>query len=104
MDYTQGDVVAQIMELTDGEGVDAAIEAVGFPQTWQQAIRVTKPGGRVSNIGYHGEVGADLLVPLEPFGMEMADKQIYGGLCPGGRGRVTRTSGSCRPARSTRHR
>jgi threonine dehydrogenase-like Zn-dependent dehydrogenase len=90
IDYREGDVVDAIMELTDGEGVDAAIEAFGFPQTWEQAIRVTKPGGRVSNIGYHGEVGDDLRVPLEPFGMGMADKQIYGGLCPGGRERLTR--------------
>jgi threonine dehydrogenase-like Zn-dependent dehydrogenase len=90
VDYRQGDVVEAIMELTDGEGVDAAIEAFGFPQTWEQAIRVTKPGGRVSNIGYHGEVADDLRVPLEPFGMGMADKQIYGGLCPGGRERLTR--------------
>jgi isopropanol dehydrogenase (NADP+) len=29
-------------------------------------------------------------VPLEPFGMGMADKQIYGGLCPGGRERLRR--------------
>jgi len=90
VDYTQGDVVEQIMELTDGAGVDAAIEAFGFPQTWEQAIRVTKPGGRISNIGYHGDVAEDLPVPLEPFGMGMADKQIYGGLCPGGRERLTR--------------
>ena len=90
VDYTQGDAVEQIMQITEGEGVDAAIEAFGFPQTWEQAIRVTKPGGRVSNIGYHGEVAEDLHVPLEPFGMGMADKQIYGGLCPGGRERLTR--------------
>jgi threonine dehydrogenase-like Zn-dependent dehydrogenase len=90
VDYTQGDTVEQILDLTDGEGVDAAIEAFGFPQTWEAAIRVTKPGGRVSNVGYHGEVPEPLEVPLEPFGMGMADKQIYGGLCPGGRERLRR--------------
>lgn len=90
IDYTEGDVVEQIMELTDGVGVDAAIEAFGFPQTWEQAIRVTKPGGRISNIGYHGEVPEDLRIPLEPFGLGMADKQIYGGLCPGGGERLSR--------------
>ena len=90
VDYTQGDSVEQILELTDGEGVDAAIEAFGFPQTWDAAIKATKPGGRVSNIGYHGEVPEPLEIPLEPFGMGMADKQIYGGLCPGGSERLRR--------------
>jgi isopropanol dehydrogenase (NADP+) len=31
VDFTQGDPVEQIMELTGGEGVDAAIEEFGFP-------------------------------------------------------------------------
>ena len=84
VDYTEGDSVEQILQLTDGEGVDAAIEAFGFPQTWDAAIKATKPGGRISNIGYHGEVPEPLEIPLEPFGMGMSDKQIYGGLCPGG--------------------
>ena len=90
VDYTQGDSVEQILELTGGEGVDGAIEAFGFPQTWDAAIRVTKPGGRVANIGYHGENPEPLEVPLEPFGMGMGDKQIYGGLCPGGSERLMR--------------
>lgn len=42
------------IELTDGH-VDAAIESFGFPQTFEQAVRITWPGGRISNIGYHGE-------------------------------------------------
>lgn len=88
VDYTKGDTVEQIMELTGGEGVDAAVEAFGFPQTWEAALRVTKPGGRISNIGYHGENPEPLAVPLEAFGYGMADKQIYGGLCPGGSGRM----------------
>jgi threonine dehydrogenase-like Zn-dependent dehydrogenase len=82
VDYTKGDPVEQILELTDGEGVDAAIEALGSPQMWDAAIRITKPGGRISNLGYHGEVPEPLKIPLEPFGM--ADKQIYGGLNRGG--------------------
>lgn len=45
VDYTKGDPIEQILELTDGEGVDAAIEALGSPKTWDAAIRVTNPGG-----------------------------------------------------------
>lgn len=90
VDFTEGDPVEQILDLTDGEGVDAAIEAFGFPQTFEAAIRVTKPGGRISNIGYHGEVPDPLQIPLEPFGMGMSDKKILTALCPGGSERMTR--------------
>jgi isopropanol dehydrogenase (NADP+) len=88
VDYTKGDPIEQILELTDGEGVDAAIEALGSSKTWDAAIRVTKPGGRISNLGYHGEVPEPLQIALEPFGMGMADKQIYGGLNRGGSERL----------------
>ncbi|MGP3923170.1 zinc-binding dehydrogenase [Streptomyces sp. 8N616] len=82
--------VEAILELTDGQGVDAAIEALGSPRTWEAPFRATKPGGRISNVGYHGEVPEPLQVPLEPFGHGMADKQIYGGLNRGGRERLRR--------------
>jgi isopropanol dehydrogenase (NADP+) len=109
VDHTKVDPAAQILELTDGEGVDAAIEAFGFPQTWEAAITVTKPGGRVSNVGYHGENPNALQVPLEPFGMGMADKRIYGGLCPGGSERLSRifrlmSTGKVDPTPMTTHR
>ncbi|MGV9833227.1 NAD(P)-dependent alcohol dehydrogenase [Nocardia niigatensis] len=90
IDFTSGDPVKQILELTDGEGVDAAIEAFGFPQTWESCLRVTKAGGRVSNIGYHGENPDPLPVPLDAFGLGMADKSIHSGLCPGGNDRMQR--------------
>lgn len=90
IDFTEGDPVEQIKEATGGEGVDAAIEAFGFPQTWEACIRVTKAGGRVSNIGYHGENPNPLPVPLDAFGMGMADKSIHTGLCPGGNDRMQR--------------
>lgn len=90
VDFTEGDPVDQIMELTGGVGVDAAIEAFGFPQTFEAAVRATKPGGRISNIGYHGEDPAPLQIPLEPFGLGMSDKAIYTALCPGGSNRMAR--------------
>lgn len=90
IDFSQGDPVEQIMDLTGGEGVDAAIEAFGFPQTFEACLRVTKAGGRVSNIGYHGENPAPLPVPLDAFGLGMNDKAIHTGLCPGGSERMAR--------------
>jgi isopropanol dehydrogenase (NADP+) len=90
VDHTQHDPVRRILELTDGQGVDAAIEALGTPRTWEATFRVTKPGGRISNVGYHGDVPEPLKIPLEPFGYGMSDKQIYGGLNRGGREQLRR--------------
>jgi isopropanol dehydrogenase (NADP+) len=109
VDHTKGDPVEQILALTDGKGVDAAIEAFGFPQTFEAAIRATKPGGRISNIGYHGENPAPLQIPLEPFGMGMSDKTIRTGLCPGGSERLGRLlrlmqTGRVDPTPMTTHR
>jgi len=44
-----------IAGLTDGLGADVAIEAVGVPATFELAAALIRPGGRVANIGVHGE-------------------------------------------------
>ena len=49
------DPKAAIAELTDGLGADVAIEAVGVPATFELAASLVRPGGRVANIGVHGE-------------------------------------------------
>jgi alcohol dehydrogenase len=48
------DVVAHVMELTDGLGADVAIEAVGVPETFELCAELIRPGGRVANVGVHG--------------------------------------------------
>lgn len=45
----------QILALTDGLGVDVAIEAVGIPATFEMCTQVVRPGGHVANIGVHGK-------------------------------------------------
>ncbi|NNN02241.1 MAG: zinc-binding dehydrogenase, partial [Acidimicrobiaceae bacterium] len=45
----------QVMAMTDGQGVDVAIEAVGVPQTFTMATQIVRPGGHVANIGVHGK-------------------------------------------------
>jgi len=45
----------QVIDLTDGAGVDVAIEAVGLPQTFTMATEIVRPGGSVANIGVHGK-------------------------------------------------
>jgi alcohol dehydrogenase len=45
----------QVLALTDGLGVDVAIEAVGMPETFTMATVIVRPGGNVANIGVHGK-------------------------------------------------
>lgn len=48
--------VAAIKELTDGFGVDSAIEAVGTQESMMQAIRATRPGGHIGYVGVSHDV------------------------------------------------
>lgn len=45
----------QVVALTDGLGVDVAIEAVGVPATWDMSLAIVRPGGHVANVGVHGK-------------------------------------------------
>lgn len=45
----------KVLALTDGAGVDVAIEAVGTPQTFTMSVDIVRPGGHVANIGVHGK-------------------------------------------------
>src|SRR6266702_3179339 len=87
VDYSTEDVVARIVELTGGQGVDAAIEAIGADEVFQNAVRATKAGGTISNIGYHGQ-GDYVHIPRLEWGVGMAEKTIRTGLCPVGRLRL----------------
>ena len=52
---TDGNAVQRVMELTKGEGVDVAIEAVGLPATFDICQGIIGAGGRLANIGVHGK-------------------------------------------------
>jgi alcohol dehydrogenase len=49
------DAIKKIMSLTNGKGVDVAIEAVGVPATFELCTAIIAPGGHVANIGVHGK-------------------------------------------------
>jgi len=89
VDYTQEDPVEAIKRLTGGKGVDTAIEALGSPQTFAACISATRPGGTISNIGYHGD-GDSVPIPRLDWGVGMSDKTIRTALCPGGSERMSR--------------
>jgi threonine dehydrogenase-like Zn-dependent dehydrogenase len=89
IDPSKEDAVSKIMEITVGWGVDGAIEALGAEITFENAIKATKAGGTISNVGYHG-VGDCVCIPRLEWGVGMAQKTIKTSLCPGGRLRLTR--------------
>lgn len=47
--------VEEIMKLTNGKGVDVAIEAVGVPETFDICQSIIAAGGHIANIGVHGK-------------------------------------------------
>lgn len=52
---TDEDPLPIVHGLTEGLGADVAIEAVGVPATFELATELIRPGGRVANIGVHGQ-------------------------------------------------
>lgn len=87
VDFGKTDPVKEIMRLTDGRGVDVAIEALGRQQTFEAALRVLRPGGTLSSLGVYS---ADLKIPLDAFAAGLGDHTIRTTLCPGGKERMRR--------------
>ncbi len=87
VNYKDGPIVEQIMELTKGKGLDGVIIAGGKGDMLDAAIKMTRPGGNIGNINYFGE-GDKIPIPRLEWGSGMAHKTIRGGLTPGGRRRM----------------
>ena len=87
VDFKQEDPVEAIMRLTDGRGVDVAIEALGTQATFEAALRVLRPGGVLSSLGVYS---SDLKIPLDAFAAGLGEKSIRTSLCPGGKERMRR--------------
>jgi len=52
---SDGHAAHHVMELTEGAGVDVAIEAVGLPGTFDICQAIVAAGGRIANVGVHGK-------------------------------------------------
>jgi threonine dehydrogenase-like Zn-dependent dehydrogenase len=87
IDFAAVDPVAEILRLTDGRGVDVAIEALGTQGTFQSALRVLRPGGTLSSLGVYS---GDLVIPADAFSAGLGDHKIVTSLCPGGKERMKR--------------
>jgi threonine dehydrogenase-like Zn-dependent dehydrogenase len=87
VDFRQVDPVAEIRRLTDGHGVDVAIEALGTQATFEACLRVLRPGGTLSSLGVYS---SDLTIRLDAFVAGIGDHRIITTLCPGGKERMRR--------------
>jgi threonine dehydrogenase-like Zn-dependent dehydrogenase len=84
INYRNGDIVEQIKDAMNGKPVDKVILAGGGLETFDQAVRLVKPGGIISNINYLG-TGDYIEIPRVEWGLGMGHIRITGGLMPGGR-------------------
>lgn len=87
VDFRTVSPVDAILEITDGRGVDVAIEALGTQGTFESALKVLRPGGTLSSLGVYS---SDLTIPLAAFSAGLGDNRIVTSLCPGGKERMRR--------------
>ena len=87
VDFSRVNPVEEIMRITEGRGVDVAIEALGTQATFEGCLRVLRPGGTLSSLGVYS---SDLTIPLDAFAAGLGDNRIVTGLCPGGKERMRR--------------
>jgi threonine dehydrogenase-like Zn-dependent dehydrogenase len=87
VDFSKTDPVTEIMSLTDGRGVDVAIEALGTQATFAGALHVLRPGGTLSSLGVYSN---NLTIPVDAFLAGLGDHTIRTTLCPGGKERMRR--------------
>ena len=87
LNFTEVDVVDEIMNITGGRGVDSSIEALGLQSTFEQCLKILKPGGTLSSLGVYSE---DLVIPMAHFASGLGDHTIRTALCPGGKERMRR--------------
>jgi alcohol dehydrogenase len=55
LNSSDGKAVENVMKMTNKKGVDAAIEAVGIPATFDICQGIVGAGGHIANIGVHGK-------------------------------------------------
>ena len=84
INYKDGNIVDQILEANNGKYVDKVILAGGDVDTFDEAIKLVRRGGIVSNVNYLG-TGEYIRIPRLEWGLGMGHICVIGGLMPGGR-------------------
>ncbi|MDR2860535.1 MAG: zinc-binding dehydrogenase [Elusimicrobiota bacterium] len=86
INYKNGDIVEQTIDLLKGKA-DRVIIAGGGQETLLQALKMTKPGGIVSNVNFFDNKDT-FTIPAEAWGLGMGNITIRGDFCPGGAKRI----------------
>jgi len=108
LNFTEVDPDDEILDLTEGIGVDASIEAIGSQMALDSCIRATRPGGTVVNLGIHSD-GTKIDILNNPLDIKIKALSIRSVLCPGGKERMKRLlrlieMGRVDPTKLTTHR
>jgi threonine dehydrogenase-like Zn-dependent dehydrogenase len=91
LNLTEHDVIAEILTLTDGQGVDCAIEATGVAASFPRAVEATRLGGVIAVLSsFSGPAEAALPIPLTHWGWGVGDKTILSTFARTGNERLTR--------------
>ena len=72
---TRDDPVSVIMDMTDGRGVDVAIESAGTKEAWLTAVKAVRKGGRVL---WFGGLKKDTYVDLDTYGIHYGELSLHG--------------------------
>jgi threonine dehydrogenase-like Zn-dependent dehydrogenase len=80
------DPVWEIQNLTNMEGVDVTVEAVGTPATFDGATRAVRRGGTASFVGIYGPVPQ---VSMFTMTASFYHRRMVSTLCPSGHDRMT---------------
>ncbi len=67
----------QLRKITSGQGVDVVIEAVGSPQTTEQAIQMAKKGGIVNILGVADTKAFSQIKPFDIYFRELTVVGTY---------------------------
>lgn len=106
--YKDGDVAEQVMNLTNGRGVDSTIIAGGAGDSLNAAVMATRETGIIASVNFY-DINDELSIPTLAWGLGMSHKDIRCGFCPGGAERIRRmleviAYGRVDPAKLVTHR
>ena len=82
LNSSDGKAVEHVMAMTNGAGVDVAIEAVGIPATFDICQAIIAPGGRIANVGVHGKPVELHLERLWASNITLATRLVDAGTTP----------------------
>ena len=75
IDISKEDVVRMVKELTEGRGADFVIEAVGTVSTYETALKIVRPGGRIAAFGITNQEDE---MKLRPYDFVLGERSLVG--------------------------